>query len=217
MSDVASAHDDATVLLPLSEQPRPARSGAWSRPGPRRMARREFRPRRTIPGVLVAAVLAAAGIIGCIWAASAALGHPLWNVSYGDFAGPMQTTAHWDDTRTLAIAAAVAFVGLVLLLTAVLPGRPRAVVLASGDDSVIVGVPRRSLRRSLGWLAVEVPGIDSARVRIRRRSVTVRATTRLRDTAGLREGVRAVVQERLDALDPLWPPRVRVRLRRKRE
>lgn len=212
MTDIASTRDDIAMLPGGGPPPR---ADAWSHPGPRRRARRVFRPRRTVPGVLVAAVLAAGGIVGCIWAASAALGHPLWNIPYGDFAGPLQSTVHWDDTRTLAIAAAVSFVGLVLLLIAVIPGRPRAIPLASGDDSVVVGVPRRSLRRSLRWLAEEVPGIDSAKVRARRQSVTVRATTQLRDTAGLRESVQTVVQERLEALDPLWPPRVKVRLRQK--
>jgi hypothetical protein len=216
-SGFESGPGDTVVLPSGSEQPRPARSDAWSQPGSRRKARRMFRPRRTIPGVLVAAVIAAGGIIGCIWAVTAALGNPLWNVSYGDFAGPMQTTAHWDDTRTIAIAAAVAFVGFVLILIGVLPGRARAVPLASGDESVVVGVPRRSLRRSLSWLAAEVPGIDSAKVRVRRRAVTVRASTPLRDITGLRESVQAVVQDRLAALDPLWPPQVKVRLRQKKE
>ena len=215
MSDIASRSGDTSVLPPDGQSPRPARADAWSHPGPRRKARREFRPRRTIPGVLVAAVLAAAGILGAIWAVSAALGHALWKVSHRDFAGPLQSTTHWSSTGTLAVAAAAAFVGFVLILIAVIPGRPRAIALASGDDSVVIGVPRRSLRRSLAWLADEVPGIDRAKVRARRRSVKVRATTRLRDPAGLSESVQAVVENRLAALDPLWPLRVKVRLRRK--
>jgi hypothetical protein len=217
VSDADSRPGNTAVLLPDGEQPRPARSDAWSSPDARRKARRTFLPRRTIPGVLVAAVLAAAGILGCIWAASAAAGHPVWNVSYGDFAGPIQTTAHWDDTRTIAIAAAVAFAGFVLILIGVLPGRVRAIPLASGDESVVVGVPRRSLRRSLAWLAAEIPGVDKAKVRVRRRAVTVRATTPLRDPTGLRESAQTAVQERLTALDPLWPLPVKVRLRQKKE
>ena len=215
MSDNASRPGDASVLPPGDGLPRPARADAWSRPGPCRNARRAFRPRRTIPGVIVAAVLAAAGILGAIWAASAALGHPLWKVPHRDFAGPLQDTP-WSGTGTLAGAAAAAFIGLVLILIGVIPGRPRAIVVASGDDSVVIGVPRRSLRRSLAWLAEEVPGIDSAKVRAGRRSVTVRATTRLRDPAGLRDSVQAAVQDRLAALDPLWPLQVKVRLRRKK-
>ena len=214
MSDNASRPGDASVLPPGDGLPRPARADAWSRPGLRRNARRVFRPRRTIPGVIVAAVLAAAGIVGAIWAASAALGHPLWKVPHREFAGPLQDTS-WSGTGTLAGAAAAAFIGFVLILIGVIPGRPRAIVVASGDDSVVIGVPRRSLRRSLAWLAEEVPGIDSAKVRAGRRSVTVRATTRLRDPAGLRESVQAAVQDRLTALDPLWPLQVKVRLRRK--
>jgi hypothetical protein len=74
----------------------------------------------------------------------------------------------------------------------VIPGRTRAILLASGDDSLVMGVPRRSLRRSLGWLAADVAGIDEAKVRTGRHSVKVRATTRLRDPAGLRESVPRV-------------------------
>ena len=215
MSEIASRPGDASVLPPGDGLPRPARADAWSRPGPRRNARRVFRPRRTIPGVIVAAVLAAAGILGAIWAASAAAGHPLWKVPHRDLAGPAQSTTHWSATGVLGGAAAAAFIGLVLVLIGLVPGRPRATALASGDDSVVVGVPRRSLRRSLAWLAADVPGIDSAKVRAGRRSVKVRATTRLRDPAGLRDSVQAAVRDRLTALDPLWPLQVKVRLRQK--
>lgn len=215
MNDVASRAGDTAVLVPAGERPLPARADAWSLPGPRRKARREFRPRRRIPGVLVAAVLVAAGIVGCIWAASAALNHPLWNIPHSDFAGPLQSTVHWDDTGTLLVASAVAFVGFLLIVIAVVPGRTRAIPLASGDDSLVIGVPRRNLHRSLGWLAADIAGIDRAKVRTGRHSVKVRATTRLRDPAGLRESVQAVVEDRLARLDPLWPVRVKVWLRRK--
>jgi len=217
VNDVASRAGDTAVLVPDGERPLPARAEAWSLPGPRRKARREFRPRRRIPGVLVAAVLVAAGIVGCIWAASAALSHPLWNIPDSDFAGPLQSTVQWDDTGTLLVASAVAFVGFLLIVIAVIPGRTRAIPLASGDDSLVIGVPRRSLRRSLGWLAADVAGIDKAKVRTGRHSVKVRATTRLRDPAGLRESVQAVVEDRLARLDPLWPVRVKVRLHRKED
>lgn len=215
MSNASGHPGDTAMLLPDAGRPGPPRADAWSRPGPRRQARREFRPRRRIPGVLAAAVIVAAGIVGCIWAASAALGHPLWHIRHRDFAGPLQSSVHWDDTGTLLVASAVALVGFLLILIALIPGRTRAIPLASGDDSLVIGVPRRSLRRSLRWLAEDVAGVDRAKVRTGRRSVTVKATTRLRDPAGLRESVQAVVEDRLARLDPLWPVRVKVRLRRK--
>lgn len=216
MNDVAG-HPADTAVLPETGQPAPPRADAWSLPGPRRKARRQFRPRRRIPGVLVAAVIVAAGIVGCIWAASAALDHPLWNIPHGDFAGPLQSSVHWDDTGTLIVASAVAFVGFLLILIALIPGRTRAIPLASGDESLVIGVPRRSLRRSLAWLVEDIAGIDRAKVRTGRNSVKVRATTPLRDPAGLRENVQAVVEERLTRLEPLWPVRVKVRLRRKED
>ena len=215
MNGITSGHGD-TPVLPPGGPPHPARADAWSQPGARRQARRVFRPRRTIPGVLVAAVLATAGILGAIQAVSAAIGRPLWQVPHRDLAAPLQH-AHWADTATLAIAAGATFIGLVLILIGVIPGRPRAIALASGDKSVVIGVPRRSLRRSLAWLAEEVTGIRSAKVRAGRRTVTVRATTRLRDTASLHEAVHAAVQDRLTALDPLWPLQVKVRLRQKED
>lgn len=220
MSDTAG--DPTSPLLIIGgppEQPGPpgpSQAQAWSSPGARRKARHVFRPRRTVPGVLVAAVLAAAGILGAIWAVSAALGRPLWKVPHDDFAGPVQSTVHWNDTGTIAVASAVAFIGFVLILIGVLPGRPRAVPLASGDTSVVIGVSRRNLRRSLRWLVEDVAGIDSAKVRAGRRRVKVRATTRLRDTDGLSEEAQAVAADRLAALDPLFPLAVKVRLRRKK-
>ena len=215
MNHITSGHGD-TPVLPPGGPPHPARADAWSQPGARRQARRVFRPRRTIPGVLVAAVLATAGILGAIQAVSAAIGRPLWQVPHRDLAAPLQH-AHWADTATLTVATAAAFIGLVLILIGVIPGRPRAIALASGDESVVIGVPRRSLRRSLAWLAEEVTGIRNAKARTGGRSVTVRATTRLRDTASLREAVHAAVQDRLTALDPLWPLQVKVRLRQKED
>ena len=204
-----------TQLLPAHAQPPPTgRAAQWSNPAARRRARRVFRPQRRIPAIIVAAILAAAGVLGAIEAVSAALGHPLWAVPYHDSGGPLHHT-HWNDTVTLAAAAAAAFIGLILVLAALLPGRPDAIVLASGDPSVVIGVPRASLRRALARAARDVDGIERAQVKLRRRSATIHATTRLRDTSGLRGSVQAAAQDRLTALDPLSPIRLRTRIQRK--
>lgn len=204
-----------TQPLPAGAQPPPAeRAAQWSDRGARRRARRVFRPQRKVAASIVAAILAAAGILGAIEAVSAALGRPLWRVPYHDFAGPLRDTP-WSDAVTLAAAAAAAFTGLILVLAALLPGRPDAIVLASGDASVVIAVPRASLRRVLARAARDVDGIERARVKLRRRSATIRATTRLRDTSGLRSSVQAAAQDRLTALDPLSPVRIRARIRRK--
>jgi Family of unknown function (DUF6286) len=210
-----TAGRSGTQMLPAGARLAPqGRAAEWSRRGARRRARRVFRPRRSVASVIVAAVIAAAGLLGVIEAVSAALGHPLWRVPHRYFAGPLRDTP-WSDVVTLAIAAAVAFIGLVLVLAALIPGRPRAIPVASGDTSVVVGVPRASLRRAVARAAQDVDGIDRARVKLRGRRITVRAATRLRDTTGLRGSVHAAVQDRLTALDPLWPMRIRVRIRRK--
>jgi hypothetical protein len=210
-----TSHRAGTQMLPAGAQPPPAeRAAQWSNLGARRRARRVFRPQRRVAATIVAAILAAAGILGAIEAVSAALGHPLWRVPYHDFAGPLRDTP-WSDAVTLAAAAAVAFIGLILVLAALLPGRPDAIVLASGDTSVVIAVPRASLRRVLARAAQDVDGIERARVKLRRRSAVIHATTRLRDTSGLRGSVQAAAQDRLTALDPLSPVRIRARIHRK--
>jgi hypothetical protein len=101
------------------------------------------------------------------------------------------------------------------VLAALLPGRPDAIVLASGDTSIVIGVPRARLRRTLARAAQDVDGIERARVKLRRHSAVIHATTRLRDTSGLRGSVQAAAQDRLTALDPLYTVRIRARIHRK--
>ena len=123
-------------------------------------------------------------------------------------------TTHWDATAVTVVGIAAAAIGLVLLLTAVLPPRRRTIELATDDHRLAIGISPASLRRALEATVLAIDGVESARVRGRRRW-TVTATTTLRETTGLPETIQDRVATELASLTPRRQGPVRVRLNRK--
>ena len=76
---------------------------------------------------------------------------------------------------------------------------------------------RAGLRRHLADAATTVDGIASAKVKVRRRRARVYATSSLRNIEGLADQVETAVTERLAALAPLRPLRVRVSVRKRKD
>jgi hypothetical protein len=179
----------------------------------RRAAARAFRPRRTIPATIVAALLAVAAIVTAVGAiAATARGHahlpPLtWLSRVGQ--------AHWDDPAAITTSAVACLLGIVLLVLALAPGRSRLVALMSEDPQTVTGITRAGLRRHLATVAARVDGVSRARVRLRRRRVRVMVATPLRDPGELPGQVTEVVTERLEELRPLKPMRVHVTVRQR--
>lgn len=169
---------------------------------------------RSLPAALTALVLGAAGVTVAIDVISVQTGHRALIYPYRQIAAQLRT-AHWDDPAVMAVAAAFALVGLLLVLAAVVPGRPRVVAIAGPAPEVAVGITRRSLRRAVHSAVLSVDGISAARVRLRRRSIKVKAKTPLRDRNGLADLVGAAVTERLNQLAPRRAVRAKVRVRTK--
>ncbi|MFD0537385.1 DUF6286 domain-containing protein [Actinomadura luteofluorescens] len=120
----------------------------------------------------------------------------------------------WNDPDVLTAAGAVAALG-VAFMAAALPGRLRGVPLAGADPRLAGVIGRAALRRALAAAAMEVPGIERARVRglgIFRRGVLVRAATHYRNPANLADLVHDAVDARLDRIEPMHRPPVDVRL-----
>ncbi|RMI40216.1 hypothetical protein EBO15_27345 [Actinomadura harenae] len=179
----------------------------------RRTALAEFRPRRVLllggTGLLLA--VAAGGT--AVQVLSTMVGTPIRIVPVGPVAHALRRAA-WHDGPVLAVAGAVAVAGALLLLGLV-PGRPRREPLRGTDGRLAGGVSRRDLRRVLADAALDVPGVDRARVRLRggfRRRVVVRAATRYRNPANCADLVRQAVRARLDGFDLMRDRRVVVRL-----
>ncbi|NVI91920.1 DUF6286 domain-containing protein [Actinomadura sp. BRA 177] len=185
-----------------------------SRREARRLAVREFRPRRAFAGFAASLLVTAAGGVAAIELLAAALGsavHPVPGVAA--LLDVLRRYA-WSDPNVVVVAAAVAVLGAAFLVAA-LPGRLRGVPLAGSDPRQAGLIGRAALRRAVADAALEVPGIERARVRglgVFRRGLVVRAGTYYRNPSNLPELVRAAVDARLDRIEPMHRPPVDVRL-----
>ncbi|TDV48744.1 DUF6286 domain-containing protein [Actinophytocola oryzae] len=171
-------------------------------------------PRRTTPAAVTAVVLLAVCVLTAISAIQLIAGQrPL--VSYAAIAELAHTT-RWDSPAVVVAACVVALVGLVLLVAAVLPGRPTVIPLRNGEtgsDTVLdSGASRRSLRSTLHAAANGVDGVTATTLTLRGKKVTAAVRTNRTTVAGLDEAVRAAIGRRLDQIAPATRPAVRVRV-----
>ncbi|GAA2260727.1 hypothetical protein GCM10010402_15370 [Actinomadura luteofluorescens] len=174
-----------------------------------RATRHTFRSQRVLPALAAALLMTAAGVLTAIEVISAALGHPARIFPYG-----WVRDANWDGVQARAVFAALALIGVWFVLAAVLPGRSRIVPLHGRDPSLMMGVSRRGLKRSVAAAAEGAPGVSGvSRVRLGRRRVRVVAKTPVREPTGLDAEITRVVRERLDRLDPLPARSVAVRMK----
>ncbi|WP_330179762.1 DUF6286 domain-containing protein [Nocardia sp. NBC_01503] len=168
------------------------------------------RPRRVVPAVLLALTVLALCVVAVISLTGRLVGRSEL-VSYDALAGRLHG-AHWSDGIVLGAGMAIAAAGLVLLLIAVLPGRPVVVALDELGDSP-AGIARRSLRADLRRAAVSVHGVESPRVRLGDKKIRVSARTGRAETAGLDTAMREAVTGALDRIAPARRATVRTRLR----
>jgi hypothetical protein len=171
------------------------------------------RRRRTLPALAVAAICTAAGVTVVIDVIAVATVHHSLVWPYEQMARLLRENT-WNTTAVLAIAAGIAFIGILLLAAAALPGRQKLQPLNTGDPDVVAGATRRSLHRTLTDTARDVDGIANAHVAVGRRRIKVTADSYLRDPAGQREAVTTAVAARLDQLDPHQHRSVQTRVRR---
>lgn len=173
-----------------------------------------FRPRRVIPAVVTAVLMTALGVFVALEVISALVGHPLRLLPY-DRMLTWASSTPWSDPRVMWGATVVGLLGLLLVLLALIPGRPTLIPVRTGDRDLMIGMQRRGFTRSLAHAAERVQGINRARVRLVGKSVRVDADSGLRDTTGLADAVREAVTGRIAALSPVWNHPVHVRLRGK--
>lgn len=183
------------------------------------------RARRTLPALIVALLLVAAGVVVTLSAVQMLLGRtPLLapQTVIGALSG-----VTWGSSVTLAVAGVAAVLGLALLGAAVVPGRTHVLPLTVAGAPAPPGAGTPSTPEpgvglaSAGWhrsdLAVRVrrraeavEGVSSARVNVRRGRVRVRARTHRTAVAPLGEVLTERLGTDLDALGLVLRPRLRV-------
>ena len=148
---------------------------------------------------LLALALLLGGQLAVVEIVLAALGRQPWLVPHPDW-----TTWLSDQTLASGVVRAVLIgavvLGLVLLVLALRRGRPGALPLPSRIESVRTTASRRGIERTLRAAATRPDGVREARVKVRRRTVRVKAATALRDPGDLRSRVTEAVTQRLDEL-----------------
>ncbi|MCW2902131.1 MAG: hypothetical protein JWO67_4396 [Streptosporangiaceae bacterium] len=186
-----------------------------SRLAARRVALREFRPRRVTAELCAAALLTVSGALTALEVVSRLIGRPTHEGFVAQAAAALREL-RWNDPPTLLAAAGLAAAGLGLMLLGTLPGRTRMEPLRGTDPEVAAAITRSGLRRSLATAALGVPGIGRVTVRLHgrvRRRIVVHATTHYRNPGNLADLVGTAAAVRLEEIDPIRWRRLVVRLR----
>jgi hypothetical protein len=201
----------------LTEQPvPPVPAGVPRNASADRAAVKAFRPRRVIPSVITAILMLVIGGLVAAEVISALLGNPLRLVPYDRVLGWASSTS-WDDPSVLMGALVPVLLGVLLVLLALIPGRPRLIPVRTGDKDLIIGMRPKGFAHALTHAAEQVQGVDRARVRVLGRTAHVKADSFLRDTTGVADAVRQAVTARIATLSPVRDHSVRVKLREKGE
>lgn len=176
---------------------------------PRRLDRR---PARSVPVILLALALLAAGGLAA-WLLGTLLVDGDWPASAAD--GVRRVGAsRLDSPAVIAVAVVLAVAGLAMLLAALVPGTPGRARVLDGEIPGRTAVSHRDLARRVRLRIERVDGVHSARTRVARGRVDVLARTVVDDPETVLEAARAAAEQSVAELRPTTPFRTRVRIRR---
>ncbi|MFF7870137.1 DUF6286 domain-containing protein [Streptomyces qaidamensis] len=119
-----------------------------------------------------------------------------------------------DDTWVLVGAGVAGLLGLWLLILAVTPGLRDVLPMRRTHTDVRAGLHRDAAATALRDRAMEVAGVQSARVRVRRRRADVRAVAHFRELDDVRTDLDAVLADAVRGLGLSRTPSPSVRVRR---
>ncbi|MFE0050651.1 DUF6286 domain-containing protein [Streptomyces sp. NPDC059013] len=175
---------------------------------------RRFWSRRRIPAALLAAVVAAGAGLLLFDVVSVRAERPgmRWRRSLADDLASRPV----DDTWVLVGAGAAVVVGAWLLVLAVTPGLRNLLPMRrrAGEGDVRAGLDRDAAELVLRDRAMEVSGVQSVRVRVRRSRVGVRAVSHFRELDEVRSDLDTVLGDGIRELGLVRRPALSVQVRR---
>ncbi|WP_406214973.1 DUF6286 domain-containing protein [Streptomyces canus] len=119
-----------------------------------------------------------------------------------------------DDTWVLVGAGVAAALGLWLIVLAATPGLRGVLPMSRIHPDVRAGLHRDAAAMVLRDRAMEVAGVQSARVRVRRKKADVRAVSHFRELDDVRADLDATLTEAITALGLARPPALSVHVAR---
>ncbi|GAB3644682.1 DUF6286 domain-containing protein [Streptomyces sparsus] len=118
-----------------------------------------------------------------------------------------------DDPWVVAGAIVAVLLGGWLLVLAVTPGLRRLLTMR-GEPGTRAALDRGAAAHVLRDRAMDVPGVQSARVKVRRRKARVDVLAHFRELDEVREDLRTVLDEAVDVLGLATRPVLKLRVRR---
>ncbi|MGW3390355.1 DUF6286 domain-containing protein [Streptomyces cinereoruber] len=174
-------------------------------------ARRFWAVRRVPAALLAAVVLGGAGLllydVAAVRADHSAMA---WRKEVADGLATRQL----DSTWVLAGASLAAALGLWLLFLALTPGLRSVLPMRRDHPDVRAGLDRGAASLILRDRAMEVSGVQSAKVRVRRSKAAVRAVSHFRDLDEVRADLEHAIATGIDELGLARPPAPKVRVAR---
>ncbi|MBU5948481.1 DUF6286 domain-containing protein [Streptomyces sp. PAM3C] len=168
----------------------PAESGA-TMGGANGGRRRFWSPRRVPAGLLALVVLVIAGAF--LYDIAAVRAHRPGMSWRRDLARQL-AERQLDDVWVLTGAAVAAALGLWLLVLALTPGLRSVLTMRRVHPDVRAGLDRDAAATVLRDRALEVAGVQTVRVAVKRRRTDVRAVSHFRDLNDVREDLTAVLE-----------------------
>jgi hypothetical protein len=167
---------------------------------------------------LLALSLIVIGMLLIIEVAAARLGHQPALVHWQPAYAWLHRT-EWQQGSVRVVAAALLALGLLLLIAELKPARvSRLPVTEDSDAPDDVAYTRRGVAAALRAAVVDVDGVRSASVHVRRRSISVQTQAAAQDSDAahaLREPATAAARDRLASLQLASAPRLSVRVARR--
>ncbi|MGJ7416340.1 DUF6286 domain-containing protein [Streptomyces sp. NPDC003444] len=191
--------------------PAPAREEEPGTTAPAAPARRFWAVRRVPAALLAAVVLGGAGLllydVAAVRADHSAMA---WRKETAEGLA----TRPLDSTWVMAGASLAALIGLWLLFLALTPGLRSVLPMRRDHPDVRAGLDRKAAALILRDRAMEVSGVQSAKVRVRRSKAAVRAVSHFRDLDEVRADLERAVTTGIDELGLAHPPAPKVRVAR---
>ncbi|WP_174887245.1 DUF6286 domain-containing protein [Streptomyces abyssomicinicus] len=200
--------DTTAEERPAPQPPAPDTGATVVEPG----ATGRFWSTRRRPSAVVALLLLAASVLLLSDLAAVRAGRPALHVR--------RTLAQelaerpLDDVWVLVGAGVAAALGLWLLVLALTPGVRGILPMRRATPDVRAGLDRKAAAMVLRDRALEVPGVRSVRVRMRRRKADVRVAAHFREIDEVDADVRHRLEEAVSGLGLSRPPSLTVRVRR---
>ncbi|MFF0727359.1 DUF6286 domain-containing protein [Streptomyces sp. NPDC004134] len=170
-------------------------------------ARRFWSARRVPASVVALIVLVASGFL-LYDVVSVRAGRP--GMHWRRWLAHKLSTVHLDNTWVLASTAALTAIGLWLVVTAVTPGLRRLLPIQRPCGDIRAGLERSAAALILRDRAMEISGVQSAKLSVGRRRVKAHAISHFRNLDDVREELRTTLDQELRGLALARRPKLSV-------